>query len=35
MALIRIGITEVSDIGLPQEFGVAPSTLKYQAQCAR
>ena len=35
MALIRIGITEVSDIGLPQEFGVAPSTLKYQARCAR
>ncbi len=35
MALIRIGITEVSDIELPQEFGVAPSTLKYQAQCAR
>lgn len=35
MALIRIGITEVSDIGLPQAFGVAPSTLKYQAQCAQ
>ena len=35
MALIRIGITEVSDIGLPQEFGVAPSTLNYQARCAQ
>ena len=35
MALIRIGITEASEIELPQEFGVAPSTLKYQLQCAR
>jgi hypothetical protein len=35
MALIRIGITEASDIRLPQEFGVAPATLKYQAGCAR
>ena len=35
MALIRIGITEASEIELPQEFGVAPSTLKYQAECAR
>lgn len=35
MALIRIGITEVTEIQLPQEFGVAPSTLKYQAACAR
>jgi hypothetical protein len=34
MALIRIGITEVSDIRLSREFGVAPSTLKYQAACA-
>jgi uncharacterized damage-inducible protein DinB len=35
MALIRIGITEASEIELPQEFGVAPATLKYQAGCAR
>jgi uncharacterized damage-inducible protein DinB len=35
MALIRIGITEATEIQLPQEFGVAPSTLKYQAACAR
>jgi uncharacterized damage-inducible protein DinB len=35
MALIRIGITEASEIELPQEFGVAPATLKYQAECAR
>jgi hypothetical protein len=35
MALIRIGITEASEVELPQEFGVAPSTLKFQAECAR
>jgi len=35
MALIRIGITEASEIQLPQKFGVAPATLKYQAGCAR
>lgn len=35
MAIIRIGIAEVSAITLPHEFGVASSTLKYQAECAR
>jgi hypothetical protein len=35
MALIRIGITEASEIELPEKFGVAPATLKYRAECAQ
>ncbi len=35
MALIRTGINEVSSIRVPEDFGVAVSTLKYRKQCAQ
>jgi hypothetical protein len=35
MALIRVGINEVSDIEVPQEFGVAASTIKHKKTCAQ
>jgi hypothetical protein len=35
MALIRVGINEVSSIVLPDQFGVAYSTIKYREQCAQ
>jgi len=35
MALIRVGINEVSDIEIPDDFGVASSTVKHRKQCAQ
>ncbi len=35
MALIRVGISEVSAIPIPDEFGVASSTIKYRKECAQ
>jgi hypothetical protein len=35
MALMRVGIAEVSDIKLSEDFGVASSTIKYRRQCAQ
>jgi hypothetical protein len=32
MALIKIGVCEVSDIQLPESYGVASSTIKYRKQ---
>lgn len=34
MALIKVGISEFSDIRLPEGFGVATSTMKYRKECA-
>ena len=35
MALIRVGINEVSTVVVPDEFGVASSTVKYKKACAQ
>jgi len=35
MALIRVGINEVSSVIVPEDFGVASSTVKYKKTCAQ
>jgi hypothetical protein len=35
MALIRVGLTEVATVTLPEDFGVASATVKYKKQCAQ
>jgi hypothetical protein len=35
MALIKVGIREVSDMEIPEGFGVASSTIKYKKECAQ
>ena len=35
MALMRVGITEISDITLSEHFGMAISTIKHRKQCAQ
>ncbi len=35
MALIRVGIAAVSDLPLPEGFGIAASTIKYRQACAQ
>jgi len=35
MALIRVGLAEVTNLQLPENFGVASSTVKYKKECAQ
>jgi len=35
MALIKVGIREVSDMEIPENFGVASSTIKFRSACAQ
>ena len=35
MAMIRVGLREVTDMELPESFGVASATVKHRRECAR
>ena len=35
MALIKVAMIEMTDIKLPRQFGVAPTTLQYRSQCVQ
>lgn len=35
MALIRVGVNEVSSVAIPEGFGIATSTIKYRKSCAQ
>jgi hypothetical protein len=35
MAMIRVGIAEVASLSIPENFGVAHSTIKHRRQCAQ
>lgn len=35
MALIRVGLQEVASVKVPEGFGIASSTIKFRAACAR
>lgn len=35
MALIRVGINELTSISLSEKFGVAPSTIEYRRKCVQ
>lgn len=35
LALIKVAITQFTDLALPDSFGVAPSTMQYRSQCAQ
>ncbi len=34
-ALIKVGIQQLTDIQLPESFGVAPSTVQYRRECVQ